>query len=60
MSQNHQNHNHSNTTNKKNKHPDKITIPISYPNSRFPATNIAKPSDQNVEYAKEWVDFHQL
>ena len=40
----------------KNKKPDKITLPITYPNERYPETNIAKPSDKNVEIAKEWVD----
>lgn len=36
--------------------PDKITLPITYPNTRAPETNVAKPSESNVEIAKEWVD----
>ena len=42
--------------NKHPKKPDKVTIAISYPNTRFKKTNIARPSDENVEIAKEWVD----
>ena len=37
----------------------RITIPITYPNKRDHKTNVAIPSDLNVEYAKEWVDFNQ-
>lgn len=44
----------------KNKLPDKVTIPISYPDARFTRTNIACPSMKNVIYAKEWVEFDKL
>ncbi|MDU7337128.1 MAG: DUF3787 domain-containing protein [Clostridium sp.] len=37
---------------------DKITIPITYPDKRYRKTKAAMPSDQNVEIAKEWVDFN--
>lgn len=37
---------------------DKITIPITYPDKRYQKTKAAMPSDQNVEIAKEWVDFN--
>lgn len=39
---------------------DRLTIPITYPNTRDDKTNIAKPSLSNVEQAKEWVEFDQL
>lgn len=37
---------------------DKITIPITYPDKRYRKTKAAMPSDENVEIAKEWVDFN--
>lgn len=39
---------------------NKMTIPIIYPNRRYEKTNVAKPSEKNVEYAKDWVDFNKL
>ena len=39
---------------------NRITVPIIYPNERYKKTNIAKPSEANVEYAKDWVDFNKL
>ena len=33
-----------------------ITIPITYPNRRSAKAKVAIPSDENVLYAKEWVD----
>lgn len=38
---------------------NRITIPITYPSERAKKTYRAVPSDLNVEYAKEWVDFNQ-
>jgi len=35
---------------------DRITSPITYPDHRFEKTNVAMPSDSNVEEAKNWVD----
>lgn len=43
----------------KNK-PNKVTVPATYPDTRYPKTNIANPSDENVIRAKEWVEFDQL
>lgn len=37
---------------------NKITGPITYPNQRFEKTNVAMPSDSNVEEAKNWVDYN--
>lgn len=39
---------------------NRITVPIIYPNKRYKKTNISKPSEANVEYAKDWVDFNKL
>ena len=37
---------------------DRITIPILYPDKKADKTNVTIPSEMNVEYAKEWVDFN--
>lgn len=44
----------------KSKLPDKITVPISYPDARYIKTNTACPSLKNVIHAKEWVEFDRL
>jgi len=33
-----------------------VTTPITYPNARFEKTGVARPDDENVEQAKNWVD----
>ena len=38
----------------------RITLPITYPDKRYKKTDVAKPSELNVEHAKEWVDFNEL
>jgi len=35
---------------------NQATIPINYPNARFKDTGAARPDDENVEAAKNWVD----
>lgn len=52
--------NRENKQNSRNNKPDKITVPATYPDTRYPKTNIANPSDENVIRAKEWVEFDQL
>ena len=40
---------------KQNSHdhkPDKVTVPVTYPDTRYPKTDIANPSDENVIRAK--------
>ena len=51
-----------NTRTKKeiDKSKNRITLPITYPDKRYDKTNVANPSNLNVEYAKEWVDFNEL
>ena len=44
----------------KNDLPNRVTIPVTYPDTRYPKTNTAKPSDKNVIRAKEWVEFDKL
>ena len=52
--------NKKNTQNSRDNKPDKITVPVTYPDTRYPKTNIANPSDENVIRAKEWVEFDKL
>ncbi len=49
--------------NKKDKNdnlPNKIVVPIVYPDERYEKTNTAKPSLANVLQSKEWVEFDKL
>ncbi len=39
---------------------NKSTMPINYPNARFEKTRAARPDDDNVEEAKNWVDHGSL
>ena len=40
--------------------PDKITIPVSYPDYREEKTNITCPSTKNVIHNKEWIEENKL
>lgn len=40
--------------------PDQMTIPSLYPNARFEKTNVACPDEENVERARNWVEYSRL
>ncbi len=40
--------------------PNKITIPVCYPDARYTKTNTACPSLKNVIHSKEWVEYDKL
>ena len=33
--------------------------PITKPDSRYPKTNVARPSDESVEENRDWVNFNE-